>query len=187
MPLLELPDCETQLNVGVDSMDPNVAKSLHFTPHNMTSSQLVVNEQMQVPKDRQMFLAAVREDHFCIEIPATGPAMNAALLLRQGIRTLGTSLFSLAQFAEDPDYHTEVRAHANLKLWPNSEDPALEHSIPPASSQHEGMACSEMGMHRATISAQVVADLCKMPATPSPSVSILSLSLFRAHVASSIP
>ncbi|KAJ6602665.1 hypothetical protein DFH09DRAFT_1470539 [Mycena vulgaris] len=32
---------ETQLNVDVDSMDRNVAKSLPFVPHNMISNQLL--------------------------------------------------------------------------------------------------------------------------------------------------
>ena len=52
---------ETQLNVDVDSMDPNVAKALPFKAHNMTSNQLVVNEQMQVPENRELFLGAVRD------------------------------------------------------------------------------------------------------------------------------
>ncbi|KAJ7140699.1 hypothetical protein C8R44DRAFT_866399 [Mycena epipterygia] len=261
---------ETQLNVDVDSMDPNVTKSLPFVPHNMTSNQLVVNEQMQVPENREMFLTAVREygdkgweavldrisallcaanignlkgrvllqtspfhaydtqkvvdharayavelekvgiskDRFCIKIPATGPAMNAGpILLKEGIRTLGTSLFSVAQAIASSQagclyispYYNEVRAHADLKLWPNSEDPALEHPmshrmmqmletykrlyketgkpqpmIKSASfiSAQEAMACGEMEMHHATISAQVLADLCKLPAVPSPSARI---------------
>jgi transaldolase len=52
---------ETQLNVDVDSMDPNVAKSLPFTPHNMTSNQFVVLEQMQAPENRELLLGAVKE------------------------------------------------------------------------------------------------------------------------------
>jgi transaldolase len=52
---------ETQLNVDVDSMDPNVAKNLPFIPHNMTSNQFVVNEQMQAPENRELFLNAVKE------------------------------------------------------------------------------------------------------------------------------
>lgn len=40
----------------------------------------------------------ISKDRFCIKIPATGPALNAApILLKEGIRTLGTSLFSVAQ------------------------------------------------------------------------------------------
>ena len=37
-------------------------------------------------------------DRFCIKVPCTGPAMNAAKILNaEGIRTLGTSLFGLPQ------------------------------------------------------------------------------------------
>ncbi|KAJ7497726.1 hypothetical protein FB451DRAFT_1121453 [Mycena latifolia] len=261
---------ETQLNVDVDSMSPEVAKSLPFVPHNMTSNQLVVNEQMQVPENREMFLTAVKEygdkgweavldrisallcaanignlkgrvllqtspfhaydtqkvvdharryavelekvgiskDRFCIKIPATGPAMNAGpILLKEGIRTLGTSLFSVEQAIASSQagclyispYYNEVRAHAEEKLWPKSEDPATQHPmshrmmqiletykrlyketgkpqpmIKSASfiSWQEAMACGEMEMHHATISAQVLAELCAQPAKPSASARI---------------
>ncbi|KAJ7282846.1 hypothetical protein C8J57DRAFT_52967 [Mycena rebaudengoi] len=261
---------ETQLNVDVDSMDPNVAKSLPFMPHNMTSNQCVVNEQMQVPENREMFLGAVKEyghlgweavldrisallcaanigniqgrvllqtspfhaydtqkvvdharsyvvelakvgiskDSLCIKIPATGPAMNAGrILLEEGIRTLGTSLFSLSQAIASSQagclyispYYNEIRAHTDLSIWPNSEDPATEHPMShrlmqiletykrlyketgkeqpmmkPASfvSTQEVMACGEMEMHHATISARLLTDLCKLPAVPSASAKI---------------
>ncbi len=40
----------------------------------------------------------ISKDRFCIKIPCTGPAMNAGpILLKDGIRTLGTSLFGLPQ------------------------------------------------------------------------------------------
>lgn len=40
----------------------------------------------------------ISKDRICIKIPCTGPALNASpILLQEGIRTLGTSLFSLAQ------------------------------------------------------------------------------------------
>ncbi|KAJ6498867.1 hypothetical protein C8R45DRAFT_1061173 [Mycena sanguinolenta] len=191
---------ETQLNVDVDSMDPNVAKSLPFVPHNMTSNQFIVNEQMQVSENRELFLNAVREygdkgweavhdrisallcaenigniqgrvllqtspfsaydtqkvvhharryaeelekvgiskDRLCIKIPATGPAMVAGRILREeGIRTLGTSLFSVAQAIAASQagclyispYFNEIPAHADRALWPASDDPATEHPM----------------------------------------------------------
>ncbi|KAJ7636838.1 hypothetical protein FB45DRAFT_788926 [Roridomyces roridus] len=261
---------ETQMNVDVDSMDPKVAKSFPIVPHNMTSNQLLVNEQMQVPENREMFLTAVKEygdkgweavldrisvlicaanidniqgrvllqtspfhaydtqkvvDHarryavefakvgidksrFCIKIPATGPAMNAGpILLKEGIRTLGTSLFSLEQAIASSQagclyispYYNEVRAHADHSIWPESEDPATKHTmssrliqimetykrlyketgkpqpmIKSASfiSWQEAMACGEMEMHHATISAEVLAQLAALPATSSPSARI---------------
>jgi transaldolase len=40
----------------------------------------------------------ISKDRICIKIPCTGPALNASpVLLREGIRTLGTSLFSVTQ------------------------------------------------------------------------------------------
>ena len=42
--------------------------------------------------------AGIPRDRVCIKIPATGPALNASLVLfEEGIRTLGTSVFSVAQ------------------------------------------------------------------------------------------
>ncbi|KAF7357767.1 Aldolase [Mycena venus] len=196
--LIEL--LETQLNVDVDSMDPEVAMCLPFTPHNMTSNQFVVNEQMQVPKNRELFLNAVKEygdkgweavldrisallcaenigniqgrvllqtspfyaydtqkvvdharryavelekvgiskDRFCIKIPATGPSMVACrILLEEGIRTLGTILFSVPQAIAASQagclyispYFNEIAAHNDRTLWPDSDDPATKHPM----------------------------------------------------------
>lgn len=251
---------EEQMNVDVDSMDPTFAKSLPFKPHNQTSNQLLVNEQMSIPENREMFLQAVREykdqgweaildrisillcaknieniqgrvllqtspfhaydtekvvaharsyarefekvgiskDRFCIKIPCTGPAMNAGpILLEEGIRTLGTSLFSLPQAIAASQagclyispYYNEVRAHADLTLWPDVADPAKDHTMSPRMIQiletykklynetgkeqpmvksasfispKEAMAAGEMGCHHATISAQVLTQLAEL-------------------------
>lgn len=168
------------VNVDVDWMDPEYSKSLPIVPHDMTSNQLWVHEQMCNPDNEQLFLDVVKEcksqgwlaiytrmvsvseynelsidtdgdsslqavlmckanidniqgrvllqtlpscaydtekvleharmyarefervgiskDRFCIKIPSTGPALNACpILLHEGIRTLGTALFSLPQ------------------------------------------------------------------------------------------
>lgn len=48
--------------------------------------------------DREFALAGIGRDRFCIKIPSTGPALNAAKILSaEGIPTLGTALFSLPQ------------------------------------------------------------------------------------------
>ncbi|KAJ7187758.1 hypothetical protein C8R46DRAFT_1052477 [Mycena filopes] len=150
----------------------------------------------------------ISKDRFCIKIPATGPALNAgAILLKEGIRTLGTSLFSVPQAIAASQagclyispYYNEIAAHADLTLWPNSDDPALEHPmsacliqiletykrlyketgreqpmIKPASfiSVHEIMACGEMQMHHATLPARLLAELSTLPAVPSKAVRI---------------
>lgn len=48
--------------------------------------------------DRAFAEAGVSRDRFAIKIPSTGPGLSAAKILNaEGIRTLGTSLFSLPQ------------------------------------------------------------------------------------------
>ena len=93
-------------------------------------------------------------DRFCIKIPTTTAGVQAAAeLYKEGIRTLGTSLFSLhqalgaaqgmmlsispyfngASSSPSPaktlpaDALIEVRAHVEQDLWPDVEDPATQH------------------------------------------------------------
>lgn len=48
--------------------------------------------------DKEFARAGIGRDRYCIKIPATGPALNAARILSQeGIATLGTAVFNLAQ------------------------------------------------------------------------------------------
>lgn len=48
--------------------------------------------------DQEFARAGIGRNRYCIKIPSTGPALNAAKVLSaQGIPTLGTALFSLAQ------------------------------------------------------------------------------------------
>ncbi|KAK2474606.1 hypothetical protein H9L39_14566 [Fusarium oxysporum f. sp. albedinis] len=67
---------------------------------------------------------------------ATGPGLNAAKVLQdQGISTLGTGVFSVAQAVACSQagclyispYYNEIRTHLNPALWPDVQDPALEH------------------------------------------------------------
>jgi transaldolase len=48
--------------------------------------------------DAEFALAGIGRDRYCIKIPSTGPALNAAKILSsEGIPTLGTALFGLPQ------------------------------------------------------------------------------------------
>lgn len=48
--------------------------------------------------DQEFTRAGISRDRFCIKIPSTGPALNAAKILSaEGIPTLGTALFGLPQ------------------------------------------------------------------------------------------
>lgn len=85
--------------------------------------------------------AGISKDRFCIKIPATGPGMNAGpILLKEGIRTLGTSLFSVPQAIASSQagclyispYFNEVKAHdPTTGLFPNVRSPATEHPMSP--------------------------------------------------------
>ncbi|TPX17520.1 uncharacterized protein E0L32_003163 [Thyridium curvatum] len=86
-------------------------------------------ERLGVPKDR-----------ICIKIPATGPALNASpVLLEEGIRTLGTSLFSVPQAIAASQarclsispYFNFIWCHFDRSQWPDAADPALEHPMAP--------------------------------------------------------
>ncbi|GKT42719.1 transaminase htyB [Colletotrichum spaethianum] len=106
--------------------------------------------------DREFARAGIGRDRYCIKIPSTGPALNAAKILSsEGIPTLGTALFSLPQAIAcsqagmlyiSPYYNgrsalrlalnhvltkeQEVRAHDEPDtLWPNVEDPATQHPM----------------------------------------------------------
>ncbi|KAF7321931.1 hypothetical protein MKEN_00715500 [Mycena kentingensis (nom. inval.)] len=150
----------------------------------------------------------ISKDRLCIKIPATGPALNAApILVKEGIRTLGTSLFSVAQAIACSQagclyispYYNEINAHSNRTIWPESDDPALLHTSSPRLIQvravyqklaeqsgkqqpmikaasfisvAEAMACGEMQVHSATLPAQILLDLARMPAVSSVSARI---------------
>lgn len=47
---------------------------------------------------REFESVGISKDRLCIKIPVTGPAMSACpILLKEGIRTLGTAVFSVHQ------------------------------------------------------------------------------------------
>ncbi|KAF4440326.1 Transaldolase B [Fusarium acutatum] len=160
---------------------------LPFKPHDQTSNQRLVYEQMISPENHEMFLKTVKEgkdegwepliliitgrvpcsfhaydtrkvvaqarsyarefeklgiskDRICIKIPCTGPALNASpILLKEGIRTLGTSLFSVAQAIAASQaealsispYYNFPWYHIDREQWPNAKDPALDHPMSP--------------------------------------------------------
>ncbi|WVQ78620.1 hypothetical protein IAT38_000706 [Cryptococcus sp. DSM 104549] len=188
------------VKVDTDSMDPKIAANLPIKAHDMTSNQLLVNEQLKNPENKELVEKTIREmkgaswldvhtvltarfakrvfpyiqgrvlaqttpseaydkekiiaharayakayeaegisrDRFCIKVPATTAGVQAAAVLNpEGIRTLGTSLFSLAQAIASSQagmlsispYYNEVRAHVEYPLWPDVEDPATQHPM----------------------------------------------------------
>lgn len=87
--------------------------------------------------------AGIPRDRFCIKIPSTGPALNAARILQsEGIATLGTALFSVVQaiacsqagcLSISP-YFNEIYAHDPTKrdqVWPKTTDPVTQHPMSP--------------------------------------------------------
>ncbi|KAL7815518.1 aldolase [Trichoderma gracile] len=88
--------------------------------------------------DQEFARAGIGRDRYCIKIPSTGPALNAAKILStEGIPTLGTALFGLPQAIACSQagmlyispYFNETRAHDDPSLWPDVEDPATQHPM----------------------------------------------------------
>ncbi|AAW41950.1 transaldolase, putative [Cryptococcus deneoformans JEC21] len=190
----------TGVKIDTDSMDPKVAANLPIKAHDMTSNQLLTDEQLKNPENKELVEKTIRElkganwfdvqtvltarfakrvipyiqgrvlaqttptkafdkdaiisharaydkafqaegisrDRYCVKVPATTAGVQAAKILNEeGIRTLGTSLFSLAQaiacsqagMLSISPYYNEVRAHVDSSLWPDVADPATQHPM----------------------------------------------------------
>ncbi|KAF5637404.1 transaldolase [Fusarium sp. NRRL 25303] len=139
--------------------------------------------------------AGIPKNRYCIKIMATGPALNAAKILQdEGISTLGTGVFSVVQAVACSQagclyispYYNEIRTHLDPSLWPDVQDPALEHPFSYRIAQmvqayktlfaatgkeqplvknagfrsyKEVIASSELGCHSATISQDLLEEL----------------------------
>ncbi|KAJ3557846.1 hypothetical protein NPX13_g9843 [Xylaria arbuscula] len=142
--------------------------------------------------DKEFTQAGIGRDRYCIKIPATGPALNAAKMLSQeGIPTLGTAVFGLPQAIACSQagclyispYYNENHAHKDRSVWPDAENPAVQHPNSPRMIQiletykrlyketgkeqpflsvKEVMAAAEFGCHSATISHTLLDQLAKL-------------------------
>lgn len=55
-------DLKVQVHIDIDCMDPNEATRWHpFRPHDQTSNQRIVHEQMITPNNRELFHKTVKE------------------------------------------------------------------------------------------------------------------------------
>lgn len=109
---------------------------LQVYPNEAYDTQAVLDSARAYAREFERI--GIPQDRYCIKIPSTGPALNACpILKKEGIRTLGTALFGLPQAIAASQaeclyispYFNEVKAHDDLKLWPNVEDPAREHPM----------------------------------------------------------
>ncbi|RDW57842.1 uncharacterized protein DSM5745_11360 [Aspergillus mulundensis] len=153
---------------------------------------------------RELERVGITKNRICIKISCTGPALAAShILLKEGIRTLGTSLFSVAQaiavsqaecLSISP-YYNLPWYHSNPDLWPDVEDPALEHPMTPRiiqimqtyrrleretgraqpmlkpasfKSAREAMAMGELGCDHATIPEDILQQLSLLRADTNP-------------------
>ncbi|KAG7131014.1 Transaldolase like protein [Verticillium longisporum] len=99
--------------------------------------------------DKEFARAGIGRDRYCIKIPSTGPALNAAKVLSsEGIPTLGTALFSLPQAIA-------CSQAGMLYISPYYNGNFI--------TVQEAMAAGEMGCHSATISHTVLNELAKLP------------------------
>ncbi|GFZ48393.1 hypothetical protein JCM24511_06141 [Saitozyma sp. JCM 24511] len=94
-------------------------------------------------KQARAFVKAFKDEGIptertCIKVPTTGPAVAAAVILKkEGIATLGTSLFSLHQAIAASQagmhaisiYFNEPLAAVEATRWPDVEDPASQHPM----------------------------------------------------------
>ncbi|KAF2260863.1 aldolase [Lojkania enalia] len=180
---------------NIDNIKGRVA--LQVNPHKAYDEQAVLDHAHAYAREFER--AGIPKTKYFIKIPSTGPALNAAPKLEAGgIRTLGTALFSLPQAIACSQagmlyispYYNETRAHDDLSLWPDVEDPATQHTMSARVVQildtykrlyketgkeqpllknasfispKEAMAAGEMGCHSATISHMVIEQLAKLP------------------------
>ncbi|OCF36384.1 transaldolase [Kwoniella heveanensis BCC8398] len=88
--------------------------------------------------DRVFQEEGIPRERFMVKVPSTSAGVRAAKRLNaEGIRTLGTSLFSLPQaiacsqagMHSISPYFNETRAHVEPELWPDVEDPATQHPM----------------------------------------------------------
>ncbi|KAL4790403.1 hypothetical protein BDV19DRAFT_394070 [Aspergillus venezuelensis] len=109
---------------------------LQVLPSGAYDAQKVLDHARLYAKEFES--VGISKDRFCIKIPATGPAMSVCSTLEsEGIRTLGTAVFSLPQAIAASQagctyispYFNEIRANLDLSLWPNVEDPATQHTM----------------------------------------------------------
>ncbi|PPJ59557.1 hypothetical protein CBER1_09799 [Cercospora berteroae] len=169
---------------------------LQVYPNEAYDTQAVLDSARAYAKE--FARAGISQDRYCIKIPSTGPALNACpILKKEGIRTLGTALFSLPQAIAASQaeclyispYFNEVKAHDDHALWPDAEDPALQHTMSARTLQiletyarlyketgkeqpllkqasfinaKEAMAAGEHGCHSATISPEVLNELASL-------------------------
>ncbi|RDW90546.1 uncharacterized protein DSM5745_02321 [Aspergillus mulundensis] len=109
---------------------------LQILPSYAYDSQKVLEHARLYAKEFES--VGISKERFCIKIPSTGPALSVCSTLEaEGIRTLGTAVFSLAQAIAASQaeclyispYFNEIRANFDLSLWPNVEDPATQHTM----------------------------------------------------------
>ncbi|EME43671.1 hypothetical protein DOTSEDRAFT_72882 [Dothistroma septosporum NZE10] len=109
---------------------------LQVYPNEAYNTQSVLDSARAYAKEFER--AGISQDRYCIKIPSTGPALNACpILKKEGIRTLGTALFSVPQAIAASQaeclyispYFNEVKAHDDHALWPDVEDPATQHTM----------------------------------------------------------
>ncbi|KAJ6007781.1 hypothetical protein N7540_011757 [Penicillium herquei] len=111
---------------------------VQVSPSRVMSKERVLEQSYSF--DRAFASHSMSRDRYAIKISTTGPAMAAAAILRkQGIRVLTTSLFNLVRATAASQarclfispYLSEVAAYSDDSLLHNSSDPALKHPMSP--------------------------------------------------------
>lgn len=105
---------------------------VQISPSRVYSKEKVLEQAYAF--DRAFKDVGISRERYAIKISTTGPGMSAAAQLnKEGIRTLGTSLFSLPQAIAASQagclyispYFNEVAAYEDDSLMHKGDDPAL--------------------------------------------------------------
>ena len=119
---------------NIDNIKRRVLHQVY--PDEAYDTQAVLDSARAYAKEFER--AGTTQDRYCIKIPSVGPALIACpTLKKEGVRTLGTALFSLPQAIAASQagclyispYLNEVKARDDLSLWPDVEDPATKHTM----------------------------------------------------------
>lgn len=134
-----------RLSVLLSKRNESIIKGrflLQTSPRNAHNEPKIIEHARNYAKEFDR--AGLGRDRFAIKLPATGAGMGAAKVLEsEGVRTLGTSLFSVPQALASSQagclfispYFNSIPSHGDPSVWPNPPSPAHDHPMSPRMAQ----------------------------------------------------
>lgn len=115
--------------IDVDAGDPEVARSLPFKPHDMTSNQILVHERIMAPENKELVEKTIREmkgaDWLDIHITLVSIADLSSRLVEADLRPPDST----------PSSSPTSRAESSLKCRPETPTTRQRSSSMPASTE----------------------------------------------------